>query len=90
MAEGEQLSEEEQKANAELREQYLRFLSKLGGKKVDIHLFQHTKVRGKFVAVQSDQSHYLVDSLETPTGTMEHSALRMRDTVSISISFENF
>lgn len=35
MAEGEQLSEEEQKANAELREQYLRFLSKLGGKKVN-------------------------------------------------------
>lgn len=34
------------------------------------------RLRGKFIAMQMSLQHYLVDQLETPTGIVEHAALR--------------
>uniref|UniRef100_A0A915EIK2 Uncharacterized protein n=1 Tax=Ditylenchus dipsaci TaxID=166011 RepID=A0A915EIK2_9BILA len=67
---------DEQKSNAELRERYIRFVSKMSEQQVDIRLFENMSLSGKFIAMQKNQEHYLVDSLKTPTGTLDHSALR--------------
>uniref|UniRef100_A0A0R3RUX6 Gem-associated protein 7 n=1 Tax=Elaeophora elaphi TaxID=1147741 RepID=A0A0R3RUX6_9BILA len=76
----------EQKQRAELRERFLRLMSFLGGKKVKLDMHERTQVTGKFSAIKADQTHYIVDTLSTPIGVINHAILRMNDTISISTS----
>ncbi|VDK87023.1 unnamed protein product [Onchocerca ochengi] len=76
----------DQKQRAELRERFLRLMSFLGGKQVELDMHERTYVTGKFNAVKADQSHYVVDSLVTPIGMIDHAILRMNDTITISTS----
>lgn len=34
------------------------------------------RLQGRFIAMQMSLQHYLVDQLQTPTGIVEHAALR--------------
>uniref|UniRef100_A0A915PI31 Gem-associated protein 7 n=1 Tax=Setaria digitata TaxID=48799 RepID=A0A915PI31_9BILA len=74
----------EQKQRAELRERFLRLMSFLGGKQIELDMHERTHVTGKFAAVKADQTHYIVDALITPIGVIDHAILRMNDTVVIS------
>ncbi|VBB30508.1 unnamed protein product [Acanthocheilonema viteae] len=76
----------EQKQRAELRERFLRFMSFLGGKQVELDMHERTQVAGKFGAIKADQTHYIVDALITPIGVINHAILRMSDTIIISTS----
>ncbi|VDK68730.1 unnamed protein product [Litomosoides sigmodontis] len=76
----------EQKQRAELRERFLRLMSFLGGKQVEIDMHERTQVSGKFSAIKANQTHYVVDSLVTPIGVVNHAILRMSDTITISTS----
>ncbi|KAH7719051.1 Gem-associated protein 7 [Aphelenchoides avenae] len=67
---------DEQKANAELRERYLRLIASIGGKEVELRMFERMTLKGTYVALQRSGEHYVVDALTTPTGVVEHAALR--------------
>lgn len=49
-------------------------------------MHERTQVSGKFGAIKANQSHYVVDSLVTPIGVVNHAILRMSDTITISTS----
>lgn len=49
-------------------------------------MHERTQVAGKFGAVKADQTHYVVDTLVTPIGVINHAILRMNDTIIISTS----
>ncbi|VDO40187.1 Gem-associated protein 7, putative [Brugia malayi] len=74
----------EQEQRAELRERFLRLMSFLGGKQIELDMHERTQVTGKFCAVKADQTHYIVDALITPIGLINHAILRMNDTIMIS------
>ncbi|VDN03665.1 unnamed protein product [Thelazia callipaeda] len=76
----------EQTQRAELRERYLRLISFLEGKKVELDMYERTFVSGKLTSVKADQTHYTIDGLRTPIGVVDHAILRMNDTILISTS----
>jgi len=84
------LSMEDQTINAELRDNYLRFLRELSGKNVKLHLFDQMKLDARFVAMQRHQDNYLVDDLKTPTGEIGHAAIRIQDTIAVCVSVDQF
>ncbi|VDM45964.1 unnamed protein product [Toxocara canis] len=79
----------EQEMLAELRERYLRMVSSLGGKRVNVDMHEKTQVSGKFVAMKADGSHFAVDSLQTPIGVIQHAILRIGDTLCIYANLED-
>jgi len=84
------LSMEDQTINAELRDNYLRFLRELSGKNVKLHLFDQMKLDARFVAMQRHQDNYLVDDLKTPTCEIGHAAIRIQDTIAVCVSVDQF
>ncbi|EFO25647.2 gem-associated protein 7 [Loa loa] len=82
----EQVETLEQEQRTELRERFLRMMSFLGGKQVELDMHERTQVVGKFGAVKADLTHYIVDALITPIGVINHAILRMNDTIIISTS----
>ncbi|KAL7079380.1 hypothetical protein ACQ4LE_001393 [Meloidogyne hapla] len=81
--------EETQIANVELRQRFLRFLKWLPNKKVEAKMFG-ANLNGIITAVDaSNFDNFLFNKLYTPTGLVEHAALRTRDTIYLKISLTN-
>lgn len=51
---------------------------------VSLEMYHNTKVSGKFGAMRADQTHYIIESLQTPIGVVRSAILRMGDTLSIT------
>ncbi|KAE9553364.1 hypothetical protein FO519_003427 [Halicephalobus sp. NKZ332] len=63
---------EEQDARAELKERFFGFLEKLEGREATLQLYEKNTLSVKFLAMQANGNHYIVENLKTPTGVMEH------------------
>ncbi|VDD87364.1 unnamed protein product [Enterobius vermicularis] len=50
---------------------------------VEIHLHEKTCVRGKFIVMKADSSHFAVDMLQTPIGVVNHAIIRVSDTITL-------
>lgn len=75
---------EEQNARAELKERFFDFLEALEGKEATLQLYEKNTLSVKFLAMQANGNHYMVENLKTPTGVMDHAVLRTGDTMFIS------
>lgn len=78
---------EEQNARAELKQRYVDFVSTLDGKDVVVQLYQKNTMYVKFLALQGNSEHYIVENLKTPTGVMDKAVLRSIDTMFITAPF---
>uniref|UniRef100_A0A914NBF4 Uncharacterized protein n=1 Tax=Meloidogyne incognita TaxID=6306 RepID=A0A914NBF4_MELIC len=89
MEHSQNLDEETQIANVELRQRFLRFLKWLPNKSVEAKMFG-ANLNGILTAVDaSNFDHFLLNKLHTPTGLVEHAALRTRDTIYLKIDLPN-
>ncbi|CAK5085050.1 unnamed protein product [Meloidogyne enterolobii] len=106
MEHSQNLDEETQIANVELRQRFLRFLKWLPNKNVEAKMFG-ANLNGILTAVDASNfelnlnffriflskkffsSHFLLNKLHTPTGLVEHAALRTRDTIYLKIDLPN-
>uniref|UniRef100_A0A8R1TMX4 Uncharacterized protein n=1 Tax=Onchocerca volvulus TaxID=6282 RepID=A0A8R1TMX4_ONCVO len=53
---------------------------------MELDMHEHTHVTGRFNTIKANKSHYVVDSLVTPIGMIDHAILRMNDRITISTS----
>uniref|UniRef100_A0AC34QQF5 Gem-associated protein 7 n=1 Tax=Panagrolaimus sp. JU765 TaxID=591449 RepID=A0AC34QQF5_9BILA len=80
---------EEQKARAELKDQFFDVLQMLDGRDATCQLYGKHVMAVKFLAMQANGKHYIVEDLKTPAGTMEHAVLRTGDTMFLSFPLNN-
>jgi hypothetical protein len=80
---------EEQNARAELKKRYFDFVFTLEGKDVVVQLYQKNTMAVKFLAMQANSEHFVVENLKTPTGTMDKAVLRSCDTMFITVPFSS-
>lgn len=80
-ADGEQL-QREQKARSQLRENFLRCLLSMTGKKVEFDMHENVKVEATFGASDIDVLNFQVSDLHTPIGVQKEALIRCQDVIS--------
>uniref|UniRef100_A0A914YNF1 Uncharacterized protein n=1 Tax=Panagrolaimus superbus TaxID=310955 RepID=A0A914YNF1_9BILA len=78
---------DEQNARAELKKRYGDFVSVFDEQDVIVQLYQKNTMLVKFLAMQGNSEHFIVENLKTPTGVMDKAVLRSCDTMFITLPF---
>uniref|UniRef100_A0A0N5AVS6 Gem-associated protein 7 n=1 Tax=Syphacia muris TaxID=451379 RepID=A0A0N5AVS6_9BILA len=80
---------DEQRLRTELRERYIRLMSKLSERQVVLDLHEKTTVDGKFAGINSSGSHLAVDMLRTPIGIVDHAVIRCNDAILLTTNMDD-
>lgn len=77
-----ELLQREQTARSQLRENFLRCLLSMTGKKVEFDMHENVKVEATFGASDIDVLNFQVSDLHTPIGVQKEALIRSQDVIS--------